>query len=189
MKFSDYLERIFRFGQSVEQAALDNFYSLLVAAWEDDKTVYIIGNGGSASTAEHGSLDLGVGSYARKKRSIKIIPLTSSGASITAVANDFSFNSVFQSQIDCLASPGDILIVISASGNSKNLIQALLSAREKSVKTIAVLGFDGGEISRNGFADLEIVVKTPVGEYGPVEDLHLSIFHYLTLRLRNESDE
>jgi len=186
MQFADYLERVFRFGQNIDQNALDHLYSLLVETREKSNTIYIVGNGGSASTAEHGSLDLGVGSSVREKKSLKIIPLSCSGVNITALANDFSFDSIFQNQINNLVLPGDTLIVVSASGNSKNLVQALKAARAKSVKTIAILGFDGGEISRNKLADFEIVVKTPAGEYGPVEDLHLSIFHYLTLRLRDE---
>lgn len=141
----------------------------------NNKSVWILGNGGSASTAEHFETDL---SFVRRGNSFpktRVTALTSNSSLISAISNDIGYEKIFSHQLFRKAVSGDLCILISASGNSENLINAVLAARKIGVKTVGFLGFDGGKLS--GLVDSSIIVKTELGRYGPVEDMHLAICH------------
>jgi D-sedoheptulose 7-phosphate isomerase len=144
--------------------------------------LYVIGNGGSASTASHMAIDLGVGSL-RRQNPVRCISLVENAGVLTATSNDLDFNSVFSQQIELLAQPGDMLICFSASGNSRNLIEAVLAAKKLGVSTVGVTGFDGGKLKE--ICDLSIHIPTKLGSYGVVEDAHSSVSHILTEIIRN----
>jgi D-sedoheptulose 7-phosphate isomerase len=137
-------------------------------------SIWILGNGGSASTAEHFETDLCFVRYEKKA-------LTGNSALITAISNDIGFERVFSHQLERKASRGDLCVVISASGNSLNLINAVKVAKQMELKSIGLLGFDGGELASQ--VDFSIVVKTETGKYGPVEDIHLAICHAISQNL------
>ena len=142
------------------------------------KSIWIIGNGGSASTAEHFETEL---SFIRTGNSFpktKVSALTSNSALISAIANDIGFENIFSHQLFRKAEPGDLGIFISASGNSENLLKAVGAARQIGMKTLGLLGFDGGELLQ--ILDNSVVVKTEIGKYGPVEDIHLAICHAIS---------
>ncbi len=144
-------------------------------------SIWIIGNGGSASTAEHFETDL---SFIRKSMpfpKLKVSALTSNSALITAIANDIGFENIFSHQLFRRAEPGDLCILISASGNSENLIRAVEACEEIGVKTLGLLGFDGGRLI--DLVNTSILVKTDLGRYGPVEDVHLAICHEISSRV------
>jgi len=146
--------------------------------------VFIAGNGGSAATAEHFAVDLGVGSHIRSaKNVINAISLSSNSAVLTALGNDVSIDSIFSKQLEVM-NPDirDLVFVISASGNSPNIVQLLEVARNLKVTTCALTGFDGGRARE--LVDISIHVRTLVGEYGIVEDIHLAICHAITEILR-----
>ena len=145
-------------------------------------TVYIIGNGGSASTASHMAVDLGVGSL-RRQNPVRCISLVENSGVLTATGNDIEFNSIFAQQIKLLGRAGDVLVCFSASGNSENLIEGVLSAKKLGVITVGITGFDGGKLKN--ICDLSIHVTTKIGSYGVVEDVHSSISHVLTEVIRN----
>jgi len=145
-------------------------------------TVYVIGNGGSASTASHMSVDLGVGSL-RRKNPVRCISLVDNSGVLTATSNDIDFTSVFAQQIKLLGRLGDVLVCFSASGNSQNLIEAVLAAKKLGVITVGITGFDGGQLKK--ICDLSIHIPTKIGSYGVVEDVHSSISHVLTEVIRN----
>ena len=146
-------------------------------------SIWILGNGGSASTAEHFETDLSFVRYNRKSLKINAAALTSNSALISAISNDIGFDKVFSHQLQRKASSDDVCIVISASGNSVNLINGVRVAKQMGLKSIGILGFDGGELASQ--VDFSIVVKTEIGKYGPVEDAHLAICHAISRELLN----
>ena len=146
-------------------------------------SIWILGNGGSASTAEHFETDLSFVRYDKKTLKINASALTSNSSLITAISNDIGFERIFSHQLQRKASKGDLCIVISASGNSLNLINGVKVAKLMGLTSIGLLGFDGGELA--GQVDFSIIVKTEVGKYGPVEDAHLAICHAISQELLN----
>jgi D-sedoheptulose 7-phosphate isomerase len=151
---------------------------------EENGRVFIAGNGGSASTAEHFVTDLGIGSQIRNADTIvNAISLNSNVAVLTAVSNDTSFDRVFSEQLKLLKpSAQDLVIVITASGNSPNVLNLLEMSKTLGVRACALTGFDGGKAK--DLADFVVHVPTEINEYGIVEDLHLSICHVITELLR-----
>ncbi len=145
-------------------------------------TIWIIGNGGSASTADHFEVDLSYVRLAHKLVVVKARSLCANSALITAIGNDIGYEKIFAHQLSRNASPGDICFAISASGNSPNLIEAFKVCTQKSVKKIALLGFDGGELLN--LADESILIQSEKGLFGPVEDIHLSICHLMASALK-----
>jgi D-sedoheptulose 7-phosphate isomerase len=145
-------------------------------------TVYISGNGGSASTASHFATDIGIGSLNRANP-VRSISLCDNTSAITAIANDMDYSSIFAQQLKLLGKQGDLLIVISASGNSDNLIKAVEIASELGMASHSLTGFDGGKLKQLTLGR-NIHVETPKGAYGLVEDAHLAICHVITECIR-----
>jgi D-sedoheptulose 7-phosphate isomerase len=171
------------------QAALENFPTQEVekvasVILEDriNKTLFVAGNGGSATTASHMVTDLGVGSQ-KHGYGIRAVGLADNQGVITATSNDLSYDQIFSEQLRLLAKPNDLFLAFSASGNSKNLVNAFKVAKDMNVKTIAITGFDGGEIMKT--ADFSIHIRTDIGSYGVVEDVHSVISHLITQLIRN----
>lgn len=147
-----------------------------------NNTLYVIGNGGSATTAAHMVTDLGVGSL-RRGNPIRCVSLVDNSGVLTATSNDLDFSSVFSQQIKLLGRQGDFLLCFSASGNSVNLIKAVEEAKKLEVVTIGIIGFDGGRLK--DLCDISIHTPTRVGSYGVVEDIHSTVSHVLTEVIRN----
>ena len=145
-------------------------------------TVYIAGNGGSASTASHFATDIGIGSLNRANP-VRSVSLCDNTAAITAIANDMDYSSIFAQQLKLLGKQGDLLIVISASGNSDNLIKAVEVASALGMESHSLTGFDGGKLKQLTVGR-NIHVETPKGAYGLVEDAHLAICHVITECIR-----
>lgn len=184
MKFSDYFVSEHSFDGLEDQ--INIVLHQLAHCILENKNVWIAGNGGSASTAEHFETDL---LFIKTKFSdsnlrIKANSLTSNTGAITAIANDVDFESIFSFQLSRKAEQGDILVVISASGNSANLLKAVEFAKNNGIKVIGILGFDGGKLL--DLVDFPIHVKSDLGMYGPVEDLHLAICHFIAAEVRNK---
>jgi len=157
--------------------AIEDIANELEDARRNKKTVFVIGNGGSASTASHMVNDLGFGVRQHIEPSLKVVSLTDNCAVLTAIANDVGYEQVFLRQLQLYSHPGDKLIVISASGNSPNLIVAARWVKEQGGKVLGFLGFEGGQLK--GICHSSVVVSTPKGEYGPVEDVHMILDHLL----------
>ena len=158
----------------INKASITELLTVLSKQRNAGSTVFIAGNGGSASTAEHIALDwmLGTG---LSSPPLRVVSLAQSSASITATGNDFAFEDVFSRQLKSLARKGDLLVVISASGNSPNMLKLVEVARTIGVQVIAMTGFDGGRLAQ--IADLSVHVPTAMGDYGVAEDLHLMVGH------------
>ena len=172
-KFSDeYLEYLTILISQLDRSTISQFADLLLQSRENKTTTFFLGNGGSASTATHFVNDVSLGSRQFEKP-FRAISLCDNQAVITAIANDDGYENIFLQQLQTLATAGDTIVCISASGNSKNLIKAIEYARENNIYVVGLTAFDGGYLKDN--CDLNIHVPTKIGEYGPAEDLHMVI--------------
>ncbi len=139
--------------------------------------IYIIGNGGSAATASHMVNDLGVGLKRRGIKSFDVESLSDNTPVCTALANDIGYKNIFYMQLKDRITKDDVLIAISCSGNSKNIIKAVKYAKKQDAKIIGITGFDGGKLKKK--SDINFHVKTEKGQYGIVEDLHMILNHII----------
>lgn len=172
--------------EGIDLQSIRRFVETLLDARERGATVYFIGNGGSAATASHFANDLSIGTNDYEKP-LKAISLTDNVAVITAIANDFGYDEVFARQLRVHGRTGDVVVAISASGNSTNLVRAFAYAKLAGIKTVAITAFDGGKLKN--LADTGIHVATAPMEYGPAEDAHMVLDHlvgaYLMRAFRN----
>lgn len=172
---TDYVNRLHAAVDSLPRAELVTLGEMLFRAYQNGKQVLTLGNGGSASTASHMSADLGKNTIQANMRRFRVLSLNDNVSLLTALANDAGYENVFSEQIKNLIRPGDLLIVLSASGNSPNVLEAVRCAQARSAQVAGLLGFGGGEAAR--IVDLSIVVDS--SHYGIVEDVHLIINHIL----------
>lgn len=187
--YENYCKYLTELMELLDYNAIANVSECFLNARQRGSTIFFAGNGGSAATASHFSQDLSEVGRKAKVRSFKTLSLTDNVPFITAVGNDYGYDKVFSIQLLELFNKGDILVAISASGNSPNVIEAVKYANENGGTTIGLVGFDGGRLSE--LCDHVIHVISNKGEYGPVEDIHLILNHMITshlmLTLQNES--
>ena len=145
--------------------------------------VFIMGNGGSAATASHFVCDLAKNTRRESLPHFRVIGLTDNMAIFSAYANDEGYENVFSQQLANLAQPGDVIIGISASGNSKNVLNAIDEARRHAMKTIGFTGFDGGLLGQ--MVDINIHVKSDIIEH--VEDIHLMLEHIIIRAIKEQA--
>jgi D-sedoheptulose 7-phosphate isomerase len=169
---------------AVDLEAVAAVAEALLRARDGGRTVFIAGNGGSATTASHMATDLMLGSQLVDPP-LRVIALTDNQAIITATGNDLNFDQIFSRQLSRLAQPGDLLITVSASGNSPNILACIDIAKTMNLTTIGFTGFDGGKLAT--VVDLLIHVPTRKGAYGPVEDVHLAVNHMITEWLKQHA--
>lgn len=148
--------------------------ALLVDALRTGNKILTMGNGGSAADAQHFAAEM-IGRFMMERKALPSIALTTDTSILTAVGNDYGFEEVFTRQVEALTNPGDVIIGISTSGNSKNVKRALESGKRLGAKTVGLLGRDGGEIGP--IVDLELTV--PSSETPRVQESHLIIIHIL----------
>lgn len=153
----------------VEQCA-----ALLCACFRSGGKVLVMGNGGSAADAQHLAAEM-VGRFMMNRAALPAIALTTDTSILTAVANDFGYDEVFKRQVEALANPEDVVIGISTSGNSTNVVAALDVARKKGCRIVALSGRDGGRMA--AYADLNLNVE--VDETPRIQEVHLSMIHIL----------
>lgn len=153
---------------------IDECARLLAGALRDGRKVLVMGNGGSAADAQHLAAEL-VGRFLRERRALAAIALTTDSSILTAVGNDYGFERVFQRQVEALAVPGDVVIGISTSGNSPNVLLALQSAQEIGCTTVGLLGRDGGKIAP--LVDVELTVSAMQTPH--IQEVHAIIVHIL----------
>jgi D-sedoheptulose 7-phosphate isomerase len=177
---SAYFDYLFKVLKSIDTNSISNFIELLMKARDQESNIFFIGNGGSAATASHFANDLSIGTNSYTKP-FKAISLTDNQAIITAIANDYGYEDVFVRQLKVLGKKNDLLIAISASGNSPSLIKAFEYAKSLGVYTIGITAFDGGKIKQ--MSDLSIHVPTKEKEYGPAEDAHMILDHLISAYL------
>jgi D-sedoheptulose 7-phosphate isomerase len=161
--------------------------NVLYRAYRLNKQVFIVGNGGSAATSSHMACDLGKNTISPNRQRFRVLSLNDNVPLMSALANDLGYEYVFSEQLKNLIHPGDVLVSITGSGNSPNIVRAMEYARERAATNIAFLGFDGGRALQ--LADEYVLV--PVRHYGVVEDVHLVLDHIFTefFRARLDADE
>jgi phosphoheptose isomerase len=148
--------------------------TLLVECLKYGHKVLACGNGGSAADAAHFTTEL-LCRFEMERRPLAAVALTTDGSFLTAVGNDYDYDRVFSRQVEGLGRPGDVLVALSTSGNSPNVLAALTAARERKIKTLALLGCEGGEA--RGMADVEIIV--PDDSTARVQEAHKVVIHLL----------
>ncbi|HZK89586.1 MAG TPA: SIS domain-containing protein [Stellaceae bacterium] len=178
-----YRDEIARAWASVDLAAIDRAAVLLDAAIRSGHVIYACGNGGSAAISGHLLCDFLKGIQTDTALRPKIISLVSHLELITAIANDISYAEIFAYQLRTLAEPGDVLMTISSSGNSENIVRAVEWARGNGVTSIAMTGFSGGRSAT--LAD--VVLHVAAENYGVVEDIHQSMMHCFAQYLRQRA--
>jgi len=176
----DYFAKLKQDFNNFDFKALQAATKLIWNTYSASKTLFFIGNGGSAATAAHmaNGFAKGVAGYKGDKLwpRFKAISLTESVATFTAWANDVSYDDIFSEQLKNLGQKGDLLVAISASGNSPNIIKAAQTAKKLGLKVLGLSGFDGGKLAK--ISDVAIVLGDK--DYGRVEDIHLIIHHVIT---------
>lgn len=135
--------------------------------------ILVCGNGGSAADAQHLAAELS-GRYLKERRALAGIALTTDTSALTAIGNDYGFDQVFSRQVEALGRPGDLLIGISTSGNSPNVIRAVTSAKELGMRTLGLLGRDGGQLRT--LVDDALVVPSPVT--ARIQEVHQMVYHF-----------
>jgi D-sedoheptulose 7-phosphate isomerase len=176
----DYVSRLRDVLAELDLDAVAAATALLLDAYEHGHTVFICGNGGSASTASHMAADLGKNTVAAGSPRLRVLSLNDNMAWFSALANDLGYENVFVEQMGNLLQPRDVLIILSASGNSANVVRAAEFAKAHGGRVLALVGFQGGRLRE--LAEVAIHVKCDA--YGPVEDVHLVLNHVFTEALR-----
>jgi D-sedoheptulose 7-phosphate isomerase len=186
---TDYISRLKDVLDRLPLKAIDEIVRAIEQARDERRQVFVIGNGGSAATASHMMNDLCKGTLGLKGDApwprLRVIALTDNVSLMTAWANDTDYSHVFSEPLKNLAQRGDVLIAISASGNSPNILAAVEAAKHIGVKVIGLAGFGGGNLSK--LADVSFVV--PSDGYGPVEDVHMILDHIITSYLYEKLKE
>lgn len=158
--------------QPKELETLDQMARLLLSALKAGKKILLCGNGGSAADAQHFAAEF-VGRFEKERRSLPALALTTDTSAITAIANDYSYDKIFSRQVEGLGNEGDVLIALSTSGNSRNVLEAVQAARARKVHTLAFTGKDGGKIK--DLADLTLIVKSDKTSH--IQEVHIFALH------------
>ncbi|MBN4056227.1 SIS domain-containing protein [Rhodothermus sp. AH-315-K08] len=182
----DYFRHLGSILDSLDSSAIADFESEFQDSLDSGSTIFLAGNGGSATTSSAMANDLGFDLLRKTTpgKTIRLVALADNNGVVTAVSNDTGYENLFVNQLRVHFRPGDKLVVISASGNSENLIRAAKWTREKGGKVLGLLGFDGGQLLE--LCDPVVHFATAPGEYGPVEDAHLIISHVLAHWFQNK---
>jgi D-sedoheptulose 7-phosphate isomerase len=174
---SDYLRRVCHEIQRLDPAQIENLSELIEAAYDEGRFVFICGNGGSGANASHLCEDLAKCTLRdfESQRRLKVLSLTDNTAGIMAWANDEGYDRIFVEQLKNLASPGDLLLAISGSGNSPNILKAVAWANEQGLTTVGITGFSGGELRSLAQHSLHAAID----DMGMAESLHQVVFHWI----------
>lgn len=182
---AEYARRYLQYAQellgSVDHAQVAAFIDALLETRARGKRIYFIGNGGSAATASHFANDLAIGTRSWTCP-FRVMSLTDNVALLSALANDYGYDGIFAAQLRVLMEAGDLVVAISVSGNSPNILTAVEWAKANGAGTIGLTGFDGGKLRQ--MVDIVVHVPTRTGEYGPVEDVHMIFDHLVATYLR-----
>jgi len=176
-----YLQRLRTELERIDTRAMRTWSDLLYEAWENEQFVYIMGNGGSGTTASHFSEDLGKSTLRPgdlnddSKKRLKVLSLTDNAGWIMAVGNDLSYDQIFVQQLMNYGHAGDLVIAISGSGNSRNVLHAVDWANRNGLITFGLTGYDGGDLKRQQQQGLHVDLK----DMGMVESIHLCLFHWV----------
>lgn len=173
--FENYVTRLTHILEKSDWSGVLKLARSIKARWASGNTVYLCGNGGSAGNAIHLANDFLYGVAKRSGGGVRVQALSANSAVITCLANDIGYESIYSEQLLVLGRPGDLLIVLSGSGNSPNIVNALCAARNLQVESHAILGFDGGECKRQA----DNVIHFEIDDMQISEDLQIIVGHML----------
>jgi D-sedoheptulose 7-phosphate isomerase len=180
----DHLDRLSRLLGDIDLDSVERVVQRLRRARDEGATIYVAGNGGSAATATHMANDLGKTTKRSGRPFVRVISLSDGTSWLTALANDEGYDRVFAGQLENFARPGDLLVVLSASGNSVNLVKAVELAQKRDVSTVALVGFDGGVLK--DMVDECVWLPTEIGAYELAEDGQAALCHTFTMCLTRD---
>jgi phosphoheptose isomerase len=178
--FDAYADEMARAAKTIEAVAFDRAAAILAEAYARGARMFSCGNGGSASIANHMQCDHLKGIRNQTDLAPQVLSLSTNVELLTAIANDLGYENTFVYQLQSQARPGDVLIAVSSSGGSPNIMRALSWARDHGLRTIAITGFGGGEARTTA----EVAIHVDSTNYGVVEDLHQSVMHALAQYIR-----
>ena len=179
VKAADYLGETRGVMARLDADLIDRISEQIWHAYEQERTVYLFGNGGSAALASHLACDLAKGTAANGRRRMRAVSLNDNLALLTALANDLEYDEIFAEQLHHIE-PGDVALAISSSGNSPNVVRGLEVARQAGATTVAITGFKGGRVT--SLCDMCLVVPSEHVQY--IEDSHLSVMHAIFSAVR-----
>ena len=174
---TEYLTRLKLILDSIDADVISDIVDLLEQTIVNKSRIYIIGNGGSSATASHMVNDLGAGLRRRNIINFDVVSLGDNSPVVTAIANDIGYENIFYMQMKGLINPADIVIAISCSGDSPNIVKSVDYAKDLGCKIIGVTGFNGGYLRT--MSDISFHVDVPKNEYGLVEDTHMILDHII----------
>jgi D-sedoheptulose 7-phosphate isomerase len=178
---SDYMARLHEELDRIDHGEMQKMADLIYRAWQDECFVFIFGNGGSGTTASHMAEDLGKSTLLEKdlgdesKKRLKVLSLTDNQGWIMAVGNDVGYDQIFQQHLMNYGGEGDVVVAISGSGNSPNVINAVDWANRHGLVTFGMTGFSGGKLKKLA----QFGLHSPLDDMGMVESIHLSVFHWV----------
>ncbi len=181
LDYDAYLERLRSELTRVDPAEVRRLTELIFAAWESGTTVFIVGNGGSATTASHLCEDLGKGCLRQddlcdeSRKRLRVLSLTDNVGWLTAIGNDCGYDQVFVQQLMNFGRAGDLLVAISGSGNSPNVLAAVDWANRHGMKTFGMTGFQGGKLKQTAHECIHV----PLDDMGMVESVHVGLMHWI----------
>ncbi len=177
MALATYLDDFSALLKKVDPKEVQSLVDALAEAYRNDRFVFIVGNGGSGANASHFCEDLGKGTLHdfEKQKRLKVMSLTDNTPYILAWANDTGYDRVFVEQLKNFAQPGALLVSISGSGNSPNVLKAVEWANANGLKTFGITGYDGGKLRKACHQNLHV----PSHNMGVVESVHIVVFHYV----------
>lgn len=179
---SAYFSELDRVLRSVPCDIVDQITSRLLDAYVENRTVFLFGNGGSAALASHSACDLGKGTAMPGRRRFRVLALTDNVSVLTAWANDTSYEEIFAEQLRNFVEAGDVVLAISGSGNSGNVLKGLCAARQARAYTIGLTGFKGGKMKE--MCDLCLVVPSDNMQF--IEDIHVCISHSIFTSIKSK---
>jgi D-sedoheptulose 7-phosphate isomerase len=177
-----YRDRTIEQWNRLDLAALAKVAAVVERAQAAGRFIWVCGNGGSAASAAHVGCDFGKTASRKGAKPLKCVSLSDNTAFMTAIGNDLSFDEIFSRQLENVVAKGDVVVLISGSGNSANLVAAAKLARRRGARVVSLLGFDGGKLKSLS----DEVLLIPSDQYGVIEDLHMSVAHILTFYFKQK---
>ncbi len=184
-KIKKYYEEEIETIKKIDTKEVSLAMNALVNCYENGGTIYVFGNGGSSATASHMVCDFNKGVSMKKSKKFNFICLSDNTPILTALANDISYDDVFAYQLEKILNPNDLVLAISGSGNSKNIINAINVAKNQGVKIIGMTGYDGGLLYK--MADYHL--HAPINDMMKAEDIHMTFDHMMATILTKTLDE
>ena len=184
MTFGSYLSYMMNSLETMQKEEIDAVINNIFNAYLKNRIIFVIGNGGSAANASHFAVDLANGTKISRDsiKRVKALSLTDNIPFISALGNDEGYENIFEQQLKTFASEGDVLIAISGSGNSPNIIKAVEWGNKNGLVTIGITGFDGGLLHKINKLSLHV----PLNDMCTAESIHSVILHYITIELKKK---